>query len=100
LAVTFWPTAWPVPMPLVVQPAAAIAINEAPAILIEKAFIVLLLYSPRKLNGGITYLLPRLNSSLRLWNTAAAKFMTCLAFFAAFGHRRRAGARDSSSALV
>jgi hypothetical protein len=29
----------------VVQPAAASAINEAPASLIEKAFIVLLLYS-------------------------------------------------------
>jgi hypothetical protein len=34
------PTAWPVPIPLVVQPAAASASNEAPASLIEKAFIV------------------------------------------------------------
>jgi hypothetical protein len=32
-------------MPLVVHPTAARAINEAPANLIEKAFIALLLYS-------------------------------------------------------
>jgi len=41
VAPTFWPTTWPVPMPEVVQPAAASAINEAPASLIEKAFIVI-----------------------------------------------------------
>ena len=44
VAPTFCPTTWPVPKPDVVQPAAASAINEAPANLIEKALIVLLLY--------------------------------------------------------
>jgi hypothetical protein len=45
VAPTFCPTTWPVPTPDVVQAAAASAINEAPASLIEKAFIVILLYS-------------------------------------------------------
>jgi hypothetical protein len=50
VAPTFWPTTWPVPTPVVVHAAAATAINEAPASLIEKAFIVLLLYSSRYKN--------------------------------------------------
>jgi hypothetical protein len=40
VAPTFWPTTCPVPTPVVVHAAAATAINEAPASLIEKAFIV------------------------------------------------------------
>ena len=45
VAPMFCPTTWPVPTPNVVQPAAASAINEAPASLIENVFIVLLLDS-------------------------------------------------------
>jgi hypothetical protein len=43
VAPTFPVADWPVPKPVVVQPAAANAINEAPASRIEKAVIVLLL---------------------------------------------------------
>src|SRR5690348_1454750 len=77
---TLWPTTWPVPKPVVVQAAAASAINEAPASLIEKAFILLLLYSCRYENGGVGYLLPWLNDSLRRCNPHAAKFMFGLPF--------------------
>jgi hypothetical protein len=69
-----------VPKPVVVHPAAASAINEAPASLIEKAFIVLLLYSCTYENGGQAYLLPWLNDSLRRCNPLVPKFTFGLPF--------------------
>jgi hypothetical protein len=78
-------------MPVVVQPAIAIAKSDAAAALIDTELMVSLLSSQQRMTAIAA---PRVKQTSSVSaSVSPTKFMGSLAFFALFSHRRRAGAR-------
>jgi hypothetical protein len=85
-------------MPVVVQPAIAIAKSDAAAALIDTELMVSLLSSPKRMTAIAA---PDVKQSSSVCaRVSPEKFIGSLAFLTLFGHRRAAGARPCRCACT